>query len=114
MSVWVNHFGSGRHSFKMLVVAVGALAMTVGLSLPSAAQDPAPGEAIPAPAEPLAEPAAADDPADPPAEEAGVAADAVVATVNGEPITEMDLAITAQFMGEQLTQFPEESWRQVL
>ena len=113
MSVWVNHFGFSRRGFKMLTMAVGVLAMTLGLSLPSAAQDPAPaeapGEATPAPAEP----AAADDPADPP-EEAGVAADAVVATVNGEPITELDLAITAQFMGDQLTQFPEESWRQIL
>ena len=34
--------------------------------------------------------------------------------MNGQPITERDLRITAQFMGDQLTQYPEENWREIV
>jgi peptidyl-prolyl cis-trans isomerase C len=89
-------------------------ALALVLTVPATAQDPMPipgagapaGEAIPLPAEP------------PPAVDEAIAdevdPDAVVATVNGVPITERDLGVTAQIMGNQLTQFPEENWRAIL
>jgi peptidyl-prolyl cis-trans isomerase C len=104
--------------FRRFAITVGALtaAFALVLSVPAAAQEPAPipipgaeapgGDAIPLPAEP------------PPAVDEAIAdevdPDAVVATVNGAPITERDLAVTAQIMGNQLTQFPEENWRAIL
>ena len=82
-----------------------------GLTAGAAAQDPAPapGEApvVPAPVDEA--PAVV-----PPLEETPFDLDAVVVTINGEEITERDLGMLAQQMGEQLTQYPQENWRQIV
>lgn len=96
MTVLSLGLGTATRRLKTITAAIVAAGL---MSLPAAAQD----AATPAPA---ASPAAAAAPTE-------VDPDAVVATVNGEPITERDLEIIAIIMGDQLTQYPQENWRQI-
>ena len=106
----------GGHLRRLPSRALPALAAAValGFAVPAVAQDPAPapGEAAPAGVGPALP--AAEDPAvaAPPVQT--VDPDGIVVTINGGVITERDLGITAQIMGEQLSQFPQESWREIV
>jgi peptidyl-prolyl cis-trans isomerase C len=91
------------------MAAAVAVGLIFGLGAPAYAQD-----AAPAPAEAVAPAADATAAAEALVAEEGVDPDAVVATVNGVPITERDLSVTAQIMGDQLTQYPQENWREIL
>lgn len=86
---------NARHSLRALLAATSLLAMAAV----SGAQD-----AQPAPA---AEPPAAEAPAAPVQRDPA----AVVATVNGKPITEADLSLAEQDMSAQFAQMPEEQRR---
>ncbi|MCW5698111.1 MAG: peptidylprolyl isomerase [Bauldia sp.] len=90
-----------------------AAMLALGVSAPAVAQDDPAAEPVPldpaaAPVEipPLEE--------DVPAEPEGIDPFAVVATVNGEPILELDLAFAAEDFGDQLAQIPGDSQRQAL
>ena len=94
---------------------------------PAAPAEPEPAIAGEEPADPAvageepADPAVAgEEPADPavageePAAPEEIGPDTVVATVNGIPITEADLAQMAQLIGEALFQYRQEEWRALL
>lgn len=114
MSVPTSKVGGFLRGLRPVIASALIAGFAIASTLPAAAQDPPP----PAPVEP----APAGDgliPAEAPAIEEAIVPptvdpDTVVATVNGDPITERDLGITAQIMGEQLTQYPEENWRQIV
>ncbi len=118
MSISTHGRGTVSTRFRAIAAAFAVMGLTVASVFPAAAQD---AGAAPVPVVPEATPAASPAPPSAAAEavagavqaDAGVDPDAIVATVNGEPITERDLEITAQFMGDQLSQFPQENWRQI-
>jgi peptidyl-prolyl cis-trans isomerase C len=94
-----------------VVVAVAGLATVTAVQTTQAQSTPAPA-AAPAPAAPAAPqaPAAATAaPANPGAAQAAI----VVATIDGEPITELDLEIAYQEFDAQLARFGPEQRRQV-
>jgi len=114
MSVSTSKAGGFLRGLRPVIASALIAGFALALTLPAAAQDappPAPVEPVPG-AEGLipAEAPAIEEAVVPPT----VDPDAVVATVNGEPITERDLGVTAQIMGEQLTQYPEENWREIV
>lgn len=116
-----------RRTAGLLATLAAALALGV-FAVPAFAQDdpavdPVPAEepaAEPAPdaAEPAADPAAAPVEIAPaeeaPAEPEAIDPFAVIATVNGQPILELDLAFAAEDFGDQLAQIPPENQRQAL
>src|SRR6218665_1225270 len=92
----MHSFVQGRGALRAAFAAVSLLALVAGAS----AQDTQPAPAGEAPAAaPAVEAPVKRDPA------------AVVATVNGKPITEADLTMAEQDMAQQFAQMPEEQRR---
>ncbi|MCX5514481.1 peptidylprolyl isomerase [Kaistia algarum] len=94
---------TSRHSPRRLALRGSALALfgLIALAAPAHADDAAPA----ATTAPAAAAAPAPAPIDP---------KTVVATINGEPITEGDLGLAAQAFGEQIAKVPPEDQRRAV
>ena len=92
---------TSRHSPRRLAVRGSALALLglIALAAPAHADDAAPAAA------PAAAAAPAPAPIDP---------KTVVATINGDPITEADLELASQAFGEQIAKVPPEDRRRAV
>lgn len=89
----------GRHSLRAAFAAASLLALAAAASAQDAQPAPAPAGEAPAAAAPAAPAPVKRNPTD------------VVATINGKPVTEADLALAQEDMAQQFAQLPEEQRR---